>query len=156
MPSPCVVGVILKPWLFLFSHLLSCSGFFNLIFLYEYVCDICNKCLVIICFMVITPFLWGCSKESRWRDSPAESRPAAVLLWAGLLGQLLCASFPTQKLVVSKACPTVHFPLQHYPSVAGPMWQLSVPSAKPVPSVPFKHLSFSFSWCSSFMNNKSL
>lgn len=51
MASPCVLGVILKPWLFLFSHLLSRSVFFLTNFLYEYVCDICNKCLVIICFM---------------------------------------------------------------------------------------------------------
>lgn len=52
MASPCVLGVILKPWLFLFFSLaLSFCFFFKLIFLYEYVCDICNKCLVIICFM---------------------------------------------------------------------------------------------------------
>lgn len=77
-----------------FSRALLFSLFFlKLIFLYEYVCDICNKCLVIICFMASWSSLPSLRMlVSQWRGS-TESRPA-ILLWVGLPHDSCCV-FPS-------------------------------------------------------------
>lgn len=101
MASPAVCSRCdIEALAFPFFSLALVLFFLKLIFLYEYVCDICNKCLVIICFLVVTPsprMLTSTSVEEQL------SRDPAFLLSVGLSVAAAGAAAPRQKLCASEA-----------------------------------------------------
>lgn len=101
MASPAVCSRCdIEALAFPFFSLALVLFFLKLIFLYEYVCDICNKCLVIICFLVVTPsprMLTSTSVEEQLsRDLPSCSQWGC--LWQRLAQQPPGRSFAPQRL----------------------------------------------------------